>query len=313
MTVMKSKGRADVVVQSVVSAPKAQTSSSFATHKRVLSTDALNLMGTLGNEPLVDLHPEAHIGPTPTITDAPEPPEEQPPKSKIVGTWEKGIATQIAANMKDNLGGKKRRPYMVGVVGMPGSGKSVSSLLLATELEALKVDCMIMPHDGYHYTIEYLKTLSNADDYIYRRGAPDTFDPQSLLRDLERIRDSSDEAEEFIGLPAFDHATAEPEPDKHLFDRSKHSVVICEGLYLLHNEDGWEDIASMLDYSIFLNSDLDICMDRVKIRNQCIPGYTPEEIAERVEKVDRVNALTVLKSKERANVVVNSLAMKSES
>jgi hypothetical protein len=35
-----------------------------------------------------------------------------------------------------------------------------------------------------------------------------------------------------------------------------------------------------------------------------IPGYTAEEMLERCEKVDRANALTVLKSKQYANAIV---------
>ena len=85
-------------------------------------------------------------------------------------------------------------------------------------------------------------------------------------------------------------------------------MVICEGLYLLHADDGWEDVASLFDLKIFLVSNVDVCIERVKVRNKCIPGYTAEEIEIRCEKVDRVNAMTVMKSKDRADIVVNSLA-----
>lgn len=88
---------------------------------------------------------------------------------------------------------------------------------------------MICPHDGYHYPLEQLKQFPNPDDMIYRRGAPDTFDPQALHRDLERIRHGNDDSM-IIMVPGFDHAKGDPEPDSHVFDRSKHSVVICEGL-----------------------------------------------------------------------------------
>jgi pantothenate kinase len=137
---------------------------------------------------------------------------------------------------------------------------------------------------------------------------PNNFDPHSLKHDLDRIHAGDDEL--FLTLPGFCHAKGDPEPDRHAFDRQRHKIVICEGLYLLHDQDGWEDIASVFDLKFFINSDIDVCMDRVKIRNQCIPGYTPEEIAERVDRVDRVNALAVLKSKGRADVVVDSLAMR---
>jgi uridine kinase len=59
---------------------------------------------------------------------------------------------------------------------------------------------------------------------------------------------------------------------------------------------------------IFINSDVDACVERLKVRNLCIPGYTPEEIIVRCEVVDRKNAVTVMKSRFRADAVVDSLA-----
>jgi uridine kinase len=77
----------------------------------------------------------------------------------------------------------------------------------------------------------------------------------------------------------------------------------------LHDQDGWEDVKEYFDYCIFMDADIDMCIERVKIRNQCIPGYTPDEIDIRCEKVDRVNAWTVLRSKHRADIVVKSAAV----
>jgi hypothetical protein len=58
-----------------------------------------------------------------------------------------------------------------------------------------------------------------------------------------------------------------------------------------------------------MDVDIDKCIERVKFRNQCFPGYTPDEIDIRCEKVDRVNAWTVLLSKNRADVIVKSAAV----
>lgn len=41
----------------------------------------------------------------------------------------------------------------------------------------------------------------------------------------------------------------------------------------------------------FIDADIDLYIDRRKIRNQCIPGYTKEEIELRCDMVDRANAL----------------------
>ena len=218
--------------------------------------------------------------------------------SPYEASWEPELAQQIADMVKvkedaSNISSSsscRKYPYcMVGLCGIPGSGKSVSSLLLANALETLGLECMIMPHDGYHYPLETLQTFPHAEDAIYRRGAPDTFDAQALLRDLQRIRpliqeeeqqpqqqedkkdnnvdlgnpqeqqdkddEKDDNMEQWIRLPGFDHGKGDPEPGVHIFDRQKHQVVICEGLYLFHDRDGWRNVQSYFDIKIYMESD----------------------------------------------------------
>ncbi|KAI2499529.1 uridine kinase [Fragilaria crotonensis] len=213
-------------------------------------------------------------------------------------TWEPDAVDYVLDGVKKVEG----RPFMVALVGIPGSGKSTSCHNVADLVEKAGFPTMVMPFDGYHIPLDHLKTLPNADDAIYRRGAPDTFDPVSLKRDLSRIRHGS---EPLMTFPGFDHAKGDPEPDQHIFIRSHHSVVICEGLYLLHDDDQW-DLHECFDFSIFIDSDVDKAMSRLKIRNKVIPGYTPEEIDFRVDVVDRVNAHIVNRSKDRASLVVKS-------
>ena len=129
-----------------------------------------------------------------TSTRAPpatkEVPEMIEPAPAYVGTWEK----QAAARIAEQMAGTEQRPYMVSLSGIPGTGKTISSFLLQSLLENQHgLATMVVPHDGYHYPIEYLKThFPDSEDAIYRRGAPDTFDPAGLHRDLTRIRQQQD-------------------------------------------------------------------------------------------------------------------------
>jgi pantothenate kinase len=165
------------------------------------------------------------------------------------------------------------------------------------------IDC----RDGYHLSLEELAKLPDADEKIYRRGATDTFNPAALARDLERIAHGK---EATVHIPGFDHALGDPVTDQHVFERERHRVVICEGLYLLHDKDGWEHIQKFLDWTIFIEADVDVCIDRLKERNKCIPGYTPEQIEIRCEEVDRVNAeLASLTAGKYASMVVKSGAI----
>lgn len=232
----------------------------------------------------------------------------------VVLSWECDVEAQIreALSRRGPVSGQgqvSNQPYMVGVVGIPGSGKSTSCSVLTDCLA--DQGSLLMPVDGYHYSIAELWeefSTKNPDDAIYRRGAADTFDVKSLQQALERIR-FGDDAQ--VRVPGFDHARGDPEPDAHTFDRQHHRVVIVEGLYLLHDQDGWESIKNYLDLTIFVDADVDTCVDRLKIRNQCIPGYTPEEIHLRCDVVDRVNAMAVDQSRQHADLIVEGIASKS--
>src|SRR5690606_11694717 len=71
------------------------------------------------------------------------------------------------------------RPFLLGIVGAPGAGKS-------TFAETLGVP--ILPMDGYHYANEHLERLGLRD----RKGAPETFDVDGYASLLRRLRSGHD-------------------------------------------------------------------------------------------------------------------------
>jgi pantothenate kinase len=217
-------------------------------------------------------------------------------------TWERSVASDVK-NQITSKSPSKGVPFMIAIAGIPGSGKSTSSHILSEILKnEFHLRNVVIPMDGYHYPLKVLQTFDNSADVIYRRGAEDTFDSEKLFKTLMKIRLGP---EDTIYIPGFDHTKGDPEKDIYKYQRSEHPVIICEGLYLLH----WQRIRQIFDYTVFIDANVDACISRLKVRNQCIPGYTKEEIEIRCEEVDRANAMVVLKSKEYANIVVQSLAL----
>lgn len=234
---------------------------------------------------------------------------ESTPKTnpkQIISTWEpqliKTLEPKIQEHFKENRG---KVPFLLAIAGIPGSGKTTSSSILSSVLSnQYGVHNVVLPMDGYHYPLSYLKALENSADMVYRRGASDTFDAAAFQHDLKRIRDG--DGESIIFLPGFDHAVGDPEKGQYKFERSRHDVVICEGLYLFYDEGEWKQTKNLFHYKIFIDADIDRCIDELKERNKCIPGYTPEEIEKRCDEVDRQNALTVVHSRSSADEFVTS-------
>jgi len=57
----------------------------------------------------------------------------------------------------------------------------------------------------------------------------------------------------------------------------------------------------------YVHVDVNVCTERLKVLNKCLPGFSPEEVEGRCEKVDRFNAMTIERSMKFANIVVYSL------
>jgi pantothenate kinase len=229
-----------------------------------------------------------HLVPLPTVIEWEKKSKQREPTSWVV---------KVAKTVKEEIKGREKgRPYVVGIAGGPGSGKSSASCELASEIGS-DAQVLNLPMDGYHKPLKELKTKEE----VYRRGSPGTFDEGKLLGDLKRVVEGDEVA---VVLPGWDHAVGDPIEGAHTYEREKHDVVIVEGLYLLLPEWG---LKGLFDKTIFVKSDIDKCMELLKVRNTCIPGYTKEEIEERVDDVDRANAMLVGErgGEEDADVVVD--------
>jgi len=214
--------------------------------------------------------------------------------------FEVDIAREIQERLKLQ---SSLKPLLIAIAGIPGAGKTTSAKALG---KLLGPACLVVPMDGFHLSMDTLRARPDATDAIYRRGAPDTFDVAALHVALSAVCNKDGPAE--VTFPGFDHAVGDPAPASYCFERGRHSILVMEGLYLLLEEEAWAGMSSHFDYRIFIEADVERAVQRLKVRNRCIPGYTPEEIDIRCDKVDRSNALLVEQTISRAGRVVQSRA-----
>ncbi|MFF1922477.1 nucleoside/nucleotide kinase family protein [Streptomyces sp. NPDC058221] len=188
------------------------------------------------------------------------------------------------------LTGKRR---ILGIAGPPGAGKSTLAGQLADALGPLAA---LVPMDGFHLARAELERLGRAT----RKGAPDTFDAAGYAALLRRLR--SPEPGTVVYAPAFDRALEEPvagsvpvAPDV--------ALVITEGNYLLHAQDGWAPVRGLLDEVWFLELDRDVRVRRLVDRH--VRFGKPRADAERwVAGSDESNAHLVDRGRDLADLVV---------
>lgn len=196
------------------------------------------------------------------------------------------------------------RRWIVGIAGLPGSGKSTIAQALAGAVNqaAGAPVAMALGMDGFHLTRAQLRAFPDPEAALLRRGAPWTFDPQGLAQRLAVLRSQPMQT---LTWPGFEHGVGDPVADAIHVPPSVR-LVLLEGLYLLHDDHGW-DLRGAMDACWFLDVPRDVAMARLAARHQAAWGITRDEALARIARNDGLNAETVWRSRTRADALVADL------
>jgi pantothenate kinase len=194
----------------------------------------------------------------------------------------------------------RTRASIVGLVGVPGAGKSTLAARWEHEVNAVAGTgtALALGMDGFHLTRAQLAQMPDPATALARRGAPWTFDPQALAQRLRAVR----EATAPVLWPGFDHGVGDPVQGAISIPPSTR-LVLVEGLYLLHQGDGWA-LDGLLDECAYLDVELPVAMQRLSARHQAAWGFTPEQAQARIDANDGLNAVLVQATRERADWLV---------
>ena len=194
-----------------------------------------------------------------------------------------GDLAQYLVGQLDNiqlLGGSARR-LLVGISGIPASGKSTFAQILTERINDIlnlrpklsraqgaaqfsdsttqNVQAIAHPQailvglDGWHLTRAQLDIFPDPQTAHDRRGSHWTFDGAGYVSFVCALRDTSI-SPSVINAPSFDHALKDPTPDA-LSIYPYHQIVIIEGLYTFLAIEPWSEGGLLLDERWFIQVD----------------------------------------------------------
>lgn len=192
---------------------------------------------------------------------------------------------------------------VVGIAGAPASGKST---LAADVVDAIVArdgagTAALVPMDGYHLSNAKLDELG----LMSVKGAPQTFNVAGFVGLMRAIRSQSD----VIRYPLFDRAQDKTMPDAGLLDPAT-QVVVVEGNYLLLQQDGWQDLHPLFDFTVMLSVPMDVLRTRLVDRWISF-GFSEGDATARAEMNDIPNARTVIGNSATAHLTLQVDALEN--
>ncbi|GIC85552.1 phosphoribulokinase/uridine kinase family protein [Aspergillus udagawae] len=222
--------------------------------------------------------------------------------------------TRLAETIRQKANAHSKNRFLVAIAGIPGSGKTTTAAAVARRLnaQASAKRATLLSMDGFHLSRATLDLLPNREEAYIRRGAPWTFDTARFVQFVRRLRNWADStprtfAAETIYAPSFDHEAKDP-VENGIAITDDAEIVIIEGNYLLLDEPEWREVAALVDYRVFVESDLQEARERVA-RRHVLAGIetTLEDGFRRVDSNDYLNAVTIREKLIAPDMVVHSV------
>ncbi|MDE4190326.1 MULTISPECIES: nucleoside/nucleotide kinase family protein [Phaeobacter] len=182
---------------------------------------------------------------------------------------------------------------LVALAGPPASGKSTLAEVLADKLNEAGCQTQVVPMDGFHLDNAILTQRGLLD----RKGAPETFDVEGLLRLIGALPDAPS-----VIFPVFDRDRDIAIAGAGLLPETCDTVIV-EGNYLLFDAPGWRELRRFWDFSISLNVDLSTLRQRL-IDRWLHHGLPHSEAVARAEGNDLENARLVAAASLKADKTI---------
>jgi uridine kinase len=151
------------------------------------------------------------------------------------------------------------RPYLIGIAGFSGSGKTTVASALAKVLPAT-----IFSLDDYYVDHPHL-TYDERCQLNYDH--PEIFDHAMIAEHLRQLA-----GRKAIKRPVYDFTTHSRA--KHTDVMQPNDYIIVEGLFTLH----WQEVRELFGTKVYMEATHDVCLPRRERRDISERGRTPESV-----------------------------------
>lgn len=199
----------------------------------------------------------------------------------------------VAQEFADKADGRR---VAIGLAGGPGVGKStLAADLVAALNETNPGSAALVPMDGFHMKHAKLEAMGQTDF----KGAPHTFEGEAFVAFLARLKAATGP----VSGPGYSRKIEDTVEDAFTV-AAEVKVLVVEGNYLLLGDEPWAGVKPLLDFSAFISVPRDLVRARLMKRHAQEGLFTEERNRAHIERNDLPNYDLVMRSQDRADVVI---------
>jgi uridine kinase len=155
------------------------------------------------------------------------------------------------------------KPYIIGIAGGSGSGKTFFLKCFLEHFAAEEVS--LVSQDDYYIPVAHNMTKEENKEYNF--DLPSTIDHEHFRQDISKLLSKEPILKQEY---TFNNSNAIPK----MIEIKPAPIFIVEGLFILH----FKDISELLDLKVFIDADEDVALQRRLKRDLIERGYSHDDV-----------------------------------
>jgi uridine kinase len=155
------------------------------------------------------------------------------------------------------------KPYIIGIAGGSGSGKTFFLKCFLEHFTAEEVS--LVSQDDYYIPVAHNMTKEENKEYNF--DLPSTIDHEHFQQDISKLLNKE-------AILKQEYTFNNPDAIPKMIEIKPAPILIVEGLFILH----FKDISELLDLKVFIDADEDVALQRRLKRDLIERGYSHDDV-----------------------------------